>query len=438
MLLVCCLFQKLKVMELAPTPENINCIEQVFDLAFHPTSDILAVGLIDGNINIYKYGLECNEQVIQFQHHKSSCRGLKFSADGQVMYTISSDFSWNAIDGDGRSVAQCQNAHASALNKVEIINETTIATGDDNGIVKLWDVRQSKEVMNFSLHEDFVSGFCYNSEAQVLISVSGDATLCSYDLRNKKNSIRSDDQESELHCVDIIKNGRKIVCGSQDGVLLLFSWGKWGDCTDRYPGHPLTVDCMVKIDESCILTGSSDGLIRAVSLHPNKIIGIIGDHEEFPVEGMRRCREGRYLASFAHDESVRFWDISMFANDEDDDEVKGSEGSDDEEDLMDLDRAEGGDCGDVTLPAGRRNQRNNCTEEEADMDQEEEGGDDDSEGDWEDDEDEEDEEGGGRGGVMPSGDVALDSDSDEDDDGGNAKGAKYKISTPSERFYADL
>ena len=60
---------------------------------------------------------------------------------------------------------------------------------------------------------------------------------------------------------------------------------------------------MLKIDESTVLTGSSDGLIRVVQLQPNKVLGVVGDHDDFPVEGMRVSRDGRVLASFAHDET---------------------------------------------------------------------------------------------------------------------------------------
>ena len=34
---------------------------------------------------------------------------------------------------------------------------------------------------------------------------------------------------------------------------------------------------MLKVDESTVLTGSSDGLIRVVSLMPNRLLGVVGD-----------------------------------------------------------------------------------------------------------------------------------------------------------------
>ena len=324
--------------------------------------DALAVGLIDGSVEIYKYeagnsGAE-SKRMLKCTDHEGSCRGVLFTDDGERLYTISSDRSIHAVDGSGRTVFDIPDAHDDALNRIISVSNGgfLLATGDDAGCVKLWDTRISPsanatcEVMSWTLHEDFVSGFAYRDDVQTLLSVGGDARLCTYDLRKPTNTNKSDDQEAELQCVQIMKNGRKVACGTQEGVILFFSWDKWGDCSDRFPGHPETVgkeklsllqyllvrislfipldvcifafimptvlpllsafsplfllsDCMMKIDESTVLTGSSDGLIRVVQLQPNKVLGVVGDHDDFPVEGMRVSRDGRVLASFAHDET---------------------------------------------------------------------------------------------------------------------------------------
>ncbi len=57
------------------------------------------------------------------------------------------------------------------------------------------------------------------------------------------------------------------MCGTGDGVLNIFNWGEWGNISDRFPGHPMSVDCMVQITEDIICTGSIDGIIRLVSLY---------------------------------------------------------------------------------------------------------------------------------------------------------------------------
>ncbi len=77
----------------------------------------------------------------------------------------------------------------------------------------------------------------------------------------------------QLLSIVLVKHGQKVITGTQEGILYIFSWGSWGDCSDRFPGHPESVETMLVIDEETICTGSSDGLIRIVSILPNKLLG---------------------------------------------------------------------------------------------------------------------------------------------------------------------
>ena len=110
-----------------------------------------------------------------------------------------------------------------------------------------------------------------------------------FDIRQNKLVARSDNMETEVlslttvrvsdrnictveKCLTLRQGHRKVVCGMGDGVLGLFSWGDWGDVNDRFPGHPLPIDCLQKIDEEMICTAASDGLIRYV---PAYAVGVV-------------------------------------------------------------------------------------------------------------------------------------------------------------------
>ena len=41
-----------------PVPDEIKCSDQIFDVSFHPKVDALAVGLINGSVEVYKYEVE--------------------------------------------------------------------------------------------------------------------------------------------------------------------------------------------------------------------------------------------------------------------------------------------------------------------------------------------------------------------------------------------
>ena len=44
------------------------------------------------------------------------------------------------------------------------------------------------------------------------------------------------DADDELLSVAVVKGGKKVVVGSTSGVLNIWSWGYWNDCSDRFPG----------------------------------------------------------------------------------------------------------------------------------------------------------------------------------------------------------
>lgn len=47
------------------------------------------------------------------------------------------------------------------------------------------------------------------------------------------------DADDELLSVAVMKGNKKVVAGTQSGVVNLYSWGHLEDCSDRFPGAPL-------------------------------------------------------------------------------------------------------------------------------------------------------------------------------------------------------
>lgn len=167
-----------------------------------------------------------------------------------------------------------------------------------------------------------------------------------------------------------MKRGRKVVCGSQDGLLSIFDFndisvraqsgrerlgggcvahkgsrmcgrrekGGFGaaqlaradlqdfsgthaqsdsaapfcprqDFSERFPGHPESVDALVSVTDDVAVSGSSDGLIRVLSVGPNRLLGVVGVHSDFPIERLALSTCKRWLASASHDQSVKLWDV---------------------------------------------------------------------------------------------------------------------------------
>ena len=138
-----------------------------------------------------------------------------------------------------------------------------------------------------------------------------------------------------------LSRGQKLVVGTQLGILSVFNRRSgYGDCVDRIPGHPHSIDALCNIPshypdaQSTILTGSSDGFVRAVQILPTKLLGVVADHGDFPVEriAIDRGGEGRWVASSGHDEVLKLTDLKEVFEDDGDEEEEDEEGDNGEED----------------------------------------------------------------------------------------------------------
>ncbi|KAG8471153.1 hypothetical protein KFE25_009574 [Diacronema lutheri] len=298
---------------MAAAAMSVQMKSNIFGLDFHPSAEVVAIGMITGAVHIFDHGSGTSlRRVLRVKAHKGSCRAARFSPSGAELYTGGTDAALNALDAKtGKMGWQRAKAHPSPINALIPLRERGVVTGDDDGRLKVWDVRTDAAVMEFHEQEDYISDMWYAQEKHdALLVTSGDGTFAWFDLRKQALGALSDNLEDELLSVALVKHGRKVVCGSQGGVLNAFSYGKFGDVSDRHPGHPGSIDSIAVVDEETVVTGSSDGYLRMVSVQPWRLVQVVGDHGGLPVEVVRANAQRTLLASCAHDCTLRLWDLT--------------------------------------------------------------------------------------------------------------------------------
>ena len=123
--------------------------------------------------------------------HAESCRAVRFSTSGEQLFTASLDKSITAIDtATGAVVARLEGAHPAGINRLATLSDSLLASGDDDGLIRLWDPRSRAAVASLEAHEDFVADLTYAPDAAVMISVSGDGTLAAWDMRRHQLLVR--------------------------------------------------------------------------------------------------------------------------------------------------------------------------------------------------------------------------------------------------------
>ncbi|XP_021266047.1 WD repeat-containing protein 55 [Numida meleagris] len=303
--------------QLRDTPDDI-CLEAAANaIALHPARALLAAGDVDGDVYLYSYGCVQgdNRQLWSSGHHLKSCRDVAFSQDGQRLLTVAKDKAIHvlAVEG-GRLETRIAKAHSAALNCVLPIDQHLLATGDDGGELKVWDLRKGSAVLEARQHEEYISALAVDGAGKILLTASGDGTMGVFNIKRRRFELLSEPQSGDLTSVVLLKRGKKVACGSSEGTIYLFNWNGFGATSDRFSLRAESVDCMVPITESIVCTGSLDGVIRAVNILPNRVLGCVGQHLGEPIEQLAVAPDGQLLASCAHDQKVKFWDISSLGS----------------------------------------------------------------------------------------------------------------------------
>ncbi|TIC34509.1 monoubiquitination-related protein [Wallemia mellicola] len=325
---------------------SIYLENQPHDCVFSPNNENIYIGLLTGEIKGFSFNETSSQRTLRVRPTKKSCRGIDISQDGNCLYSVSKDGSIHFIDATtGQIIEAKEKAHEHSISRVKLTMPNLLATGDDEGVVKIWDTRTPQPLRQYTHHFDYISDFYYEDAERRLLTTSADGTLSVIDVRsNKAEPVgHSEDQEDELLSIAPLAGTSKYAVGTQLGVLSIFNSKQgWGDCVDRIPGHPQSIDALVSLGPSILATGSSDGLIRVMGVLPTKFMGVIGDHGEFPIERMKVSSDSKWLASMSHNDELMMTRIDDMFEDSDGEDAaeeyavdvtqdKDSDSDDDEE-----------------------------------------------------------------------------------------------------------
>ncbi|XP_028298255.1 WD repeat-containing protein 55 [Gouania willdenowi] len=303
---------RFSVPELRDTPADILLEAPAMSVSLHPNRDLLACGDVDGDVYVFSYSCtEPNRELWSSGHHRKSCRQVRFTGDGLKLVTAGRDRAVHVLDAErGVLVTRIRAAHQTPINSLLLLDQNLWATGDEGGTLKVWDMRKGSAIMDLKHHQDYISDITVDHNKRILLTASGDGTMGVFNVRRRRYELQSEAQSGDLTAVEVMKRGKKVVCGSSEGTVYIFNWDGFGATSDRFALRAESVDCMVPLSDSIMCCGSTDGYIRAVSLLPNRVIGCVGQHVGEPIEELGLSCDARFLLSCAHDRLLKFWDVS--------------------------------------------------------------------------------------------------------------------------------
>ncbi|KAH9801503.1 hypothetical protein KPL71_001061 [Citrus sinensis] len=115
------------------------------------------------------------------------------------MLTGSTDRSILATDVEtGATIARLEDSHEDAIYSLINVTESTVASGDDQGCIKVWDTRQRTLCNSFDAHKEYVSDMTFAADAMKLLGTSVGLCLSLLKLLGNSAWINSN-KEQGLH-----------------------------------------------------------------------------------------------------------------------------------------------------------------------------------------------------------------------------------------------
>ncbi len=231
----------------------------VRSLAFVLETDKLVSG--DGNGNIKVWNLQNNNLERQLQTDSASIWALAASPNGQTLVSSGQDrriIVWNLATGEPNGIiSQERIVYALAFSPDGIL-----ASGGEDNIVKIWNVKDRTFLKSFEGHQDAVRAIVVSPDGKYLISGSWDKTIKVWELESGKLITTFKGHKDRVVTVAISNDSRTVFSGSIDNTIKVWSIENARLITTLSQHHNWVLALATTQQENLLVSGSKDSSIK--------------------------------------------------------------------------------------------------------------------------------------------------------------------------------
>uniref|UniRef100_A0A4W3JW44 PWP2 small subunit processome component n=1 Tax=Callorhinchus milii TaxID=7868 RepID=A0A4W3JW44_CALMI len=236
--------------------------------AYHKTSHLLVTGFASGIFHLHElpdfnlvHSLCISDQRIASISINTSGDWIAFGCAGLGQLLV---WEWQS-----ESYVLKQQGHFNNLTCLSYSPDAQhIATGGEDGKVKVWSTSSGFCFVTFTEHSSSVTAVTFNHTGYVLVSASLDGTVRAFDLHRYRNfRTFTSPQPTQFCCLAVDSSGELVCAGSQDSFQI-FVW----------------------------------------SMQTGRLLDVMSGHEA-PVSGLAFSPQQGLLASASWDHTVRLWEM---------------------------------------------------------------------------------------------------------------------------------
>ncbi|MEG4863416.1 MULTISPECIES: NACHT domain-containing protein [unclassified Microcoleus] len=269
---------------------------------------ILGADFTNASLRSVNFG-EANLASSAFTKIFSSVRSVIFSPDGKLLATGDTDGIvrlWEA--SSCREILTCK-GHTNVVESVAFSPDGKIlASGSYENIIKLWDVKTGECLKVLQGHTGSVMSVTFNPDGNILASGSFDGAIRLWDIHTGECCKILQDHTKVVFSVAFHPAGEMLASGSGDTTVRLWNVST-GECLKILYGHTKNVFSVAFHPAGEILaSGSSEKTVKLWDISSGECLKTLEGHGD-RVRSIAFSPSGEILASGSHDRTAKLWDI---------------------------------------------------------------------------------------------------------------------------------
>ena len=238
--------------------------------------------------------------------HAGHVTAVAYAPDGATLATGGDDGTvriWDARTGQQQHQLT---GHTGPVTAVAYAPDgATLATGGDDGMVRIWDARTGQQQHQLTGHTDGVTAVAYAPDGATLASGGSDGAVRIWDARTGQQHQLTGHTGLVL-AVAYAPDGATLATGGNDGAVRI--WDARTGQQHQLTGHTgLVLAVAYAPDGATLASGGDDGMVRIWDARTGQQQHQLTGHTGL-VLAVAYAPDGATLASGGSDRAVRIWD----------------------------------------------------------------------------------------------------------------------------------
>jgi WD40 repeat protein/3',5'-cyclic AMP phosphodiesterase CpdA len=223
----------------------------------------------------------------------------------QLPSPLEGDFFGAALPGDA---PQPMISWPSAARAVCFGPDGLVASGHDDGGIRIWDAGTGQEIRSLRGHESLVYSVDFRFDGRILASAGSDETVRLWDVSAGRVLRLLEGHMFTVRSVAFRPDGRQVASAGSDQTLLLWD-AETGKELLSFPAHNGYASAVAfSPNGQWLASGGADNIVLIWDSATGKQVRALRGHQDF-VYSVAFSPDGLHLASGSGDNTVRLWEV---------------------------------------------------------------------------------------------------------------------------------